>query len=267
MHANRLRVMLLAVLALAVSEPADGTDNGPFAPEKTGPRPFAMLSSGELSFEGEGAGRAESAVRPATPTDLVLSGLLPGVGELRTGRKKLAFVHMAVEAAVWATFTVFRVQGGLRKDDYIEYAEVFAGVQNGEARSSDYYRYLAKYRRSDPGPGSYNENEVRETARALFPDDPDARERYIEENEITGALAWYWESDADWITFRGLRESSELSYQRSRFAIGAAVANRIASVLGLARTRGPGGSTLSLGVRPSPGGEDMVTTVSLRKSF
>lgn len=267
MHPNRLRVMLLAVLALAVSEPAAGTDSDLLAPERTGLRPFTMLSSGEISFEGEGAGGVERTVRPATAKDLVLSGLLPGVGELRTGRRKLAFMHMAVEAAVWVSFTVFRVQGDLRKDDYMEYAGVFAGVQNAEARSSDYYRYLAKYRRSDPGPGSYNENEVRETARALFPDDPDAREQYIEANEITGALAWAWESDAHWITFRELRESSELSYQRSRFAIGAAVANRIASVLGLARTRGPGGSTVGLGVRPSPGGEDMVTTVSLRKSF
>jgi len=164
---------------------------------------------------------------------------------------------------------VFRVQGGLRKDDYIEYAEVYGGVLNARGQSDGYYRDLARFRRSDPGPMSYNELEVRSTARALFPDEDDlaARKRYIDENEIRGARAWDWETEENWRTYGKVRESSELSFQRSRFAIAAAITNRIASVLGLARARGPGNSRLDVGVTPDPGGEGYYTTIRLTKKF
>jgi hypothetical protein len=214
-----------------------------------------------------GAGEEAGTVRGATPKDLLFSLALPGLGELRTGHRNRAIAHFAAEAAVWTAFIVFRVQGGLRKDDYIEYAEVYAGVQDAEGQSDDYYKELARFRRSDPGPLSYNELEVRATARSLFPDDLEAQKRYIEENEIRGALAWDWETVDNWRTYGLMRESSELSYQRSRFAIAGAVANRIASVLGLARARGPASSRIDVGVRPVAGSGSYYTTVSLTKEF
>jgi len=198
--------------------------------------------------------------------EILLSLALPGLGELRTGHRNRAILHFAAEAAAWVSFVVFRVQGELRKDDYIEYAHFYAGVQDPEGRSDDYYKELAKYMRSDPGPNSYNEREVRATARALYPDDPEARRRYIDENEITGGSAWSWESEEAWFTFISMRESSELSFQRSRFAIAAAIANRIASVLGLTRTRVPGGSKLEVGVTPLAQGRP-AATIALSKSF
>ena len=244
----------------------DARGAGGGAPEMTGI--VTMLSRGGLSL-----GASDEDVRGGTPLqqpstrDLLFSALLPGLGELRTGHRRMAAVHFAAEAAVWVSLIAFRVQGELRKDDYVEYAQVFAGVRNGAGRSDDYYRNLARYIRSDPGPNSYNEREVRETARALYPDDPEARRDYIDENEIRGELAWNWESQEHWSAFRELRESGELSFQRSRFCIGAAVANRIASVLGLARNRRPGGSAIDVGVTPVGEGGRFAASVSLRKNF
>jgi len=240
------------------------------APERCMARgSLTMLPSGALSLNGEGAASVSDRweVRSPTPKDLLLSLAIPGLGELRTGNRNRAIMHFAAEAAVWTTFIVFRVQGELRKGDYMEYAEVFGGVLNADGQSHGYYRDLARFRRSDPGPSSYNELEVRAMARALFPDDIDARKRYVEENEIHGARAWNWETEANWMTFGQMRESSEMSYQRSRFTIAAAIANRIASVLGLARARGPGNSTIDVGMRPVAGGEHYATTITLIKKF
>jgi hypothetical protein len=210
---------------------------------------------------------AELQKRGSTPTDMLASVALPGWGELRTGRKQWAIAHMAAEASIWVSFAVFRVQGKLRKDDFIEYAEVFGGVQQAGGQSQEYYRSLARYRRSDPGPDSYNEKEVRETARVFFPDDSEARKRYIEEHEISGPLAWQWESDAHWRNFAVMRASSERSFQRSRFCIAAAITNRIASVLGLARSRGPGGTQIDVGMNTLGGDGYPSPTVSVRMSF
>jgi hypothetical protein len=227
-----------------------------------------VLSSGAFApARADAFAGGTASIREVSPKDMLLSALVPGLGELRTGHTTMAAVHFAAEAAVWTSFIVFRVQGGLRRDDYVEYAEVYAGARNTSARSDNYFRELARYVRSDPGPDSYNEREVRDTARALYPDDPDARRSYVEAHEYTGDLAWDWETVENWRTYRELRESSELSYQRSRFCIGAAVANRIASVLGLARTRGPAGSTIDVGMRRTAGSEYLMTAVSMKLKF
>jgi hypothetical protein len=257
-----LAALLLFGAQLCHAGPSESPDQVPRAAT------LRMLPSGALETAGLAATAGEGReMRAPDTTDLLLSLALPGLGELRTGHTNRALVHFVAEAAIWTTFTVYRVQGGLRKDDYIEYAEVYAGVLDASGESDGYYRDLARFRRSDPGPMSYNELEVRATARALHPDDLDARNQYIEENEIRGARAWNWETDEHWMTYGAMRESSELSYQRSRFAVAAAVTNRIVSVLGLARARGPADSRINVGMTPSPGGEGYYTAITLSKSF
>ncbi len=266
MRAGSLVVSLAAFVLLAAPQCVSGSaqTDGP-APQAEGR--LVMLPSGALAPSASSGEDAGSAMREPTTGDMLFSLILPGLGELRSGHKNRAAMHLAAEAAVWVSFIVFRVQGELRKDDFVEHARVFGGVGSPEGQSADYYRYLANYRSSDPGPDSYNEEQVRQTARVLFPDDLEARQRYIDENEIRGELAWNWETKAAWRTFRELRESSELSFQRSRFSIAAAVANRIASVLGLAQTRGPAGSSVNVGVRRLSGGDCYATSVSLSKNF
>lgn len=266
MRKKELWALLAAVLLLWGPQYAAGSDEDESDRFTRGR--LTMLPSGALSAETPGSDNAgEGNLRGVTSKDMLLSLALPGLGELRTGHRNRAVMHFAVEAAVWVSFIVFRVQGEIRKDDYLEFAGIFAGVQDVGGQSDEYYRNLARFIRSDPGPNSYNEIEVRATARALYPDDLEARQLYISENEISDARAWSWETDEDWLTYGAMRESSELSFQRSRFTIGAAIANRIASVLGLTRTRMPGGSTLDVGVRPVAGDEHMATTITLSTNF
>ena len=76
---------------------------------------------------------------------LGLSLLLPGLGHKSLGHDYRATAYMSAEAAVWCAAVVFEVQGRIRKDSYIEYAEIHAGVADAKNRSSDYYRRIGRY--------------------------------------------------------------------------------------------------------------------------
>ncbi|MGD8395096.1 MAG: hypothetical protein PVF43_06445 [Candidatus Eiseniibacteriota bacterium] len=177
-------------------------------------------------------GAPHSDGRPSRGRTILYSALVPGLGQLKWGSRPVGVALMLGEVASWTSFITFRAQGASRKDRYIDYAERFAGISDADGEADSYFQSLARYDRSDPGPGSYNEIEVRLVAiRELYPDDPVAQQRYIEENSITGNLAWDWESEARRLQFADLRSSSESAYHRADFSIGGMVAGRILSLM------------------------------------
>ncbi|MCX5801084.1 MAG: hypothetical protein NTX17_06820 [Candidatus Eisenbacteria bacterium] len=165
---------------------------------------------------------------------LALSTLLPGAGQYYSGRKGRAKFFFLTESAIWTSFIVFEVQGHLRKDNYINYAGLMAGV-DAAGKSEDFYRALGRYVQSDPGPGSYNED-VRREARALYPDDKQQQDQYVQENGYFGKNAWQWQSEEDQAYYRNLRKKSQLAFRRATYMVGVAVANRILSAMDAARS-------------------------------
>jgi hypothetical protein len=165
---------------------------------------------------------------------LALSTLLPGAGEYYAGKKGRAKFFFLTESAIWTSFIVFEVQGYLRKDAYVDYAQLVAGV-DAEGKPDDFYRALGRYMRSDPGPGSYNED-VRREARALYPDDKQKQDQYLLENGYFGKDAWQWQSEEDQAYYGSLRKKSQLSFNRATYVLGVAVANRILSAMDAARS-------------------------------
>lgn len=171
---------------------------------------------------------------PSRGKTILLSALVPGLGQLLHGHRTTGTTFLLGEVASWTGFIVFREQGNIRKDRYVEYAERFAGVEEASGQSNAYYGFLARYDRSgEPGgPDSYNEIEVRMRAvRELHPNDPAAQERYIRENSISGARAWDWESEERRFDYADLRIASETAYHRSDYAVGGLVAGRILSLM------------------------------------
>src|SRR5882762_7052343 len=59
---------------------------------------------------------------------LMLSLLLPGVGELYSGHKGRATGFFISEGAIWANFVAWEISGRLRRDNYIEQAQINAGL-------------------------------------------------------------------------------------------------------------------------------------------
>jgi len=176
---------------------------------------LAILVPGRVigATEGKSMGKA-----------LLLSLVLPGAGQHYLGNHARARTMYVAEAGVWTAFACFRVQGGNRRDSYVEEAELFAGVKGG--RSDDYYRAMAYYISSD----EYNMDVMRD-ARFVYPSDRDKQLEYFETHGLFGDDTWEWQSPDRQLDFRNTRTASKESYRRAVLTTGFAVLNRVVSVV------------------------------------
>jgi hypothetical protein len=158
---------------------------------------------------------------------LLLSCVVPGWGEIYAGEATRGRWFMASEAAVWVGYGTFRLQAAMREDDYIEYAQIFAGVEQGA--SSDYLKDIADYVRSE-GDNSYNQA-IRAEARSLYPDDLEAQNEYLAEHGYFGDLSWDWGTRDRLRGYRDLRSAASQSERYAFYMTGLAVLNRALSAI------------------------------------
>lgn len=157
----------------------------------------------------------------------MLSCVLPGWGEIYAGETTRGRWFMASEAAIWAGYGTFRVQEGLRIDDFEEFAEVFAGANDGA--NAGYLSDMGDYIRSE-GDNSYNQS-VRREARSLFPNDLEAQAAYLAANGYYGDLAWDWGDKDRFYEYRELRLAASRSDRNAFFMTGLALLNRALSAI------------------------------------
>jgi hypothetical protein len=221
---ERLGLSLSPFFADGVGYGTSGEEAEEDSTVATPPPPPAIKPEAAQANGASGIGRTKM---------VLLSALVPGLGQLENGDKTWGAVFLMGEVASWSSLIAFETQGSQREDRMVEYAERFAGVEDAGGQSDSYYSSLATYDRSGlpGGPDSYNEIEVRDEARSLYPDDLDQQAAYITQHEITGPLAWDWESDDRRFEFADLRIASETSYHRANYAIAGLVAGRVLSVL------------------------------------
>ncbi len=220
----------------------------------------AMAPAGEASGQSRTdpfGGRSED-VPGANLKRSALSLLLPGLGQMRLGETNRGIVFLTAEAGFWAGFAVFQVQGSLRKDSYIEMAELFAGVSDAKGRDDEYYRRISNWSSSF----AYNQV-IRREARALYGDDLDGREAYYEANRVTPDAEWRWDSHAAQMRYRDKRRDSAAAYKNSRNMLGLALANRVVSMLDAALLARRQGLSLTM----SPGEEPATARLSLTYSL
>jgi hypothetical protein len=173
---------------------------------------------------------AEPARRVNPRKALMLSLLLPGLGELYSGHKGRATGFFISEGAIWANFAAWEIAGHLRKDNYIEQARLNAGVGT-DSESDDYWRLVGIYARSSgSGPDSY-EDELRRDARNEFPGDPAAQDAWVAERLPTGNRAWNWTSASLQDDYRRTRQNSSRAFSRAKFSFALAILNRLASAI------------------------------------
>lgn len=182
---------------------------------------FACLVAAGLATQ---PARAES--RPGRLKILGLSLLLPGLGHRALGEDARSTPFFVAEAGVWTAYGVFQTQGHLRKDSYVEMAEIFAGIDDADGRSGEYYRNVGTYRTSDD-----YDDEVRRDARARHGDDLAAREAYFQAHRVPDPQRWEWTSRAQWARYREKRSDANQSFKRADYMIGFAVANRLVAAI------------------------------------
>ncbi len=200
--------------------------------------PAPLLYPGHLYDPARLLAQAEGVPGPAASLDaadgarspklaMLYSMILPGLGEYYLGHTGRATAFLVAEGAAWTAFGVFRAEGSHRRSIYKEFAELNAGV--APRSDDDFYRVIGNYQSSD-GPFSANE-QVRREARAIYPNDRAAQDRYFQDNAYTGGNAWQWGSQEELDRYNGMRKSSLDAFHRSNLTIGLLVANRLLSIL------------------------------------
>lgn len=233
---GRRLILLFLVVLLAASAAAR-------ADEPRGSRfPSFYLTDG-AAMDDEG-GRS-----PSRLASMAKSFAIPGWGQRDLGHATRAQLFFGAELGIWTAYAAFQVQGHLRRESYIELAEVLAGVQDAGGAEDDYYRNMGRFRST----ADYM-RDVRRDARARFGDDLDARRVYEAEHSIPPDREWEWMSDADWRRYKDKRSDSNGAFQNSRYMIAAAVLNRLLSAMEVARSFGSSGppEKVSFHVRPDP---------------
>jgi len=175
---------------------------------------------------------AEANPRKSLVKAVAWSALLPGLGERYTEHATRAHVFYVAEAAIWSTFAYYEIQGNVRRNSQVEFAQLNAGALGGQ--DDDYYEHIGLWL-------SLSEwhDIVRRDARRRFPEDPAAQEDFFQENKrYDQGHDWEWADDDERNSYRRLRSQTERSYRNARLAVGVAVVNRFVSMidaLGLAR--------------------------------
>jgi len=207
----------LALLALADSIPAPS----PAVEPPQAPPPAAMTVPSKAPKEPKHVNPRKA---------LLMSLLLPGTGELYSGHRGRATGFFISEGAIWANFAAWEIAGHLRKDDYIEQAQINAGVGTSSG-SDDYWRLVGSYLSSNgSGADSYEES-LRRDARNEFPDDPAAQDAYVAARLPSGDQTWSWSSAAAQQSYIETRQNSTRAYNRAKFSIALGILNRLASAI------------------------------------
>jgi len=216
----------------------------------------AAFTGAAISGEVTGAvtfasARGQAADEPATTggnrrvKGMLLSALLPGLGQYWDGQRNWAYGFFAAEAAVWGTYAGFKIQQGVREDRYIDFAERFGGVADAEGQSDTYYVDLGKYE-------SFGEYEVIATR--------------AEEGEIYGAdQRWSWPTTERRRRYRDLHSQAEDSEQNAELMFAVALLNRALSVVHAARSIS-NEPRMAIQVRPGHEGE-LVPTLTWATRF
>lgn len=151
--------------------------------------------------------------RKSVSKAMLMSLILPGLGEMYVGRKSRAIGFFAAEAGIWSAFILFKHKQSWLRDDYINFARSHAGI-DPEGKSDFFYDMLAFYDNRD----DYNAiSRAGSRDNPFFPEIPE--------------YDWQWESNEMRQEYRDIKNSSEANKRNSNFALGAALVNRVISVV------------------------------------
>jgi hypothetical protein len=149
---------------------------------------------------------------------MLLSLIFPGAGQYYADAKFKGQVFMGAEAAIWAGFIAYRVYGGWKKDNYLDYAAAHAGVDNA-GKTDEFYDWLGFYD---------NREDFNQYGRLYYPD-----RAYLPDNS---SFFWQWDSAENRAFFKELKNDSKRAFRNSTFLIGLAIANRVIAGIDTYRT-------------------------------
>jgi len=237
-------LMTLLLLASLLAAGAKAENGGEFS---------KLPAASAYALGGSDAGSSPSPQDLSRLKLMAASLVLPGWGQWMAGHHDRARIFFAAEAGIAVSYVTFRVQGSIRRNRYIDYAEQFADIEDASDRPDAYYRNLARYGTSD----DYIDDIARD-ARAIHGADLEARQAFIEAHRPSAEELWTWQSRAHREEFNEQRKSSRNSFRRADQMLGLALLNRLLSAVEVVRSMRGGRSNQALYVEPGPHGTQRV---------
>ena len=178
---------------------------------------------------------------------MLRSVLVPGLGAVQGGHQS-GYAFMLSEAIFWGAYLYNNNEADLKETASINQALRYADIDADGSYDHQFYYDLARYISSGYEPGGYNAMVV-ETATARYPDDPDARQAYIDANIYDEDHYWSWESKDAKYDYRILRKRITQYDDKAKLFTGAIIANHIISMIHTAVVTRNGSSRLSMDVQ------------------
>ncbi len=147
---------------------------------------------------------------------ILYSFLLPGMGELYADSYGSGKYFTIADAVFWSTFAGFNIYGNWEENNYKSFAESSGGISL-TGKNDKYFANIGIYR---------NINEYNNAMRL---------NREFNKVYDTKTHYWHWASSAQKKEYRNMWTSSQNAYNNIRFAVGALILNRIASVINAVR--------------------------------
>jgi len=147
---------------------------------------------------------------------ILLSMLLPGMGELYAGNYSSGKYFTIADVSLWGVYWGMDKYGNWQKSNYKAYAASTAGV-NTSGKDADYFANIGIYLNST----NYNNDMALQGNFDKMYNSPDQ--------------AWNWPTNIDRKNYHNMWSSSEQAHNNLRFVVGALILNRIISVINAVR--------------------------------
>lgn len=147
---------------------------------------------------------------------MVYSLLLPGMGELYAGDYSLGKYFTIADGALWGFLIGINAYGNWQENNYKSFASSVGGVHlNG--KDDNYFANIGNYIDID----QYNRRKM--------------LDRSFGEIYNLSTDYWKWDNQSQRREYRNMWKSSENAFNNIRFAAGALILNRIASIINAVR--------------------------------
>lgn len=158
---------------------------------------------------------------------MMYSALVPGLGEMYLGEHTRGAVFMGAEVLIMFAYFRLNKEVDWKTNSYRQFADRYAGISSNYGE--DYYRLINSYISSD----QYN-SEIELYLRnryIIWEYNPELYDYYMQQYMISDEDSWEWESREKWLRYREIRRDKQSLEILSNFALGAALLNRIISIV------------------------------------
>lgn len=141
--------------------------------------------------------------------------LVPGWGQLVSGKKTAGYAFLTTEVALISSLIGFQLYASWLEDDYMNYARQHAGVITD--KDHDYYVDIGNWMNRR----EYNEQRL--------------RDRQFDRLYTSAESDWSWDSDENRRWFKSVRLSSDRARQKSILVVGALLLNHLVAAIDAGR--------------------------------